>query len=276
MATFNETVPDQMSFNEALPNVALFSNTQVEDTQFPSTFEGLTFIPLALTDDLGIDDPLADNVWFAIFETEAHTINDDPTVIKFVDIVLEDGTSLADEALGNAVFNLLMTEGIAFRVILNVAGHEFVCWVANADTFAHSQYDQFDFDSMCRIGTRYYGAKRDGIYQLDGETDEGAEIPWFLSLPQTDSGTALFKRVPRVYMGIKNAGAFYIRTITDGGKEHVYLFNRQSPSTAGVGEKLGRGVKSRYWGYDLVGIDGADFELDQIEFFPVVLGRRVL
>jgi hypothetical protein len=39
--------------------------------------------------------------------------------------------------------------------------------------------------------------------------------------------------------------------------------------------KIGKGLRSRYWQFELVNIDGADFDLDTIEFHPVLLTRRV-
>lgn len=276
MTTFNDTIPEIAALGDT-PVATVLSQDTITDatTIHDNDMQGWATFPVALTDDMTANESLLDTVIFQIFETEATGINDTADVFKRVDIVLVDGTSIADTPLSTAVFNMLIDEGFVFTIVLNFAGQEFVCWVANADTFAHGQYDNFDFNSMCRIGARYYGAKEDGIYQLDGDTDAGVEIPWFMALPIDDAGTALFKRVPRVYMGIKNDGALYIRTLTDGGAQRVYLFRRRAESLAGAGETLGRGVKSRYWGYDLIGVDGSDFELDQIEFFPVVLGRRV-
>lgn len=275
MAVFSNTVTDQLAANEALSNSAVYPDALSEDVGIIDGMTGGAAYPAEALDDLTFDESLQNSVVFAVVEVESIEISKAHDAFKRVDETLEDGATVAEAVEGAAAFAVTISDGLAFTIVLLIGDEEFTCWVANADTFAHGQYDNFDFNSMCRIGSRYYGARGDGIYQLDGDTDAGDEIPWFMSLPQTDNGTAFFKRVPRVYMGIRNDGAIYIRTLTDGGAQRVYLFRKRAESLAGAGETLGRGVKSRYWGYDLIGVDGADFELDQIEFFPIVLGRRV-
>jgi hypothetical protein len=275
MAVYPLTLTDQFTGNEALPNTAIFTDTVSDETVFDDVEGGSASYPATITDASTFDESLLDSAIFFISETEAVEFDEVLTLQKLVEIALVDGATISDNLESAATFAVTLVDGLAFTIVLLIGDEEFTCWVANADTLAHGQYDNFDFNSMCRIGSRYYGAKGSGIYQLDGNTDAGDEIPWFMALPQTDNGTAFFKRVPRVYMGIRNDGPIYIRTITDGGATRVYMFRKRAASLAGAGETLGRGVKSRYWAYDLIGVDGSDFELDQIEFFPIVLGRRV-
>jgi hypothetical protein len=275
MAVFPVAVNDQFSGNESVPANVISTDTLVDDMTFDDILEGGAAYPAEALDDLTFDESLQDSLIFAIVEVEATEFSKSADAFKQVTETVADGATVAEDLVGSAAFAATISDGLAFTIVLFIGGEEFTCWVANADTFAHGQYDHFNFNSMCRIGSRYYGAREDGIYQLDGDSDAGEEIEWFMALPQTDNGTAFFKRVPRVYMGIRNAGAIYIRVLTDGGAQRVYLFRKRAESLAGAGETLGRGVKSRYWGYDLIGVDGADFELDQIEFFPIVLGRRV-
>jgi len=78
----------------------------------------------------------------------------------------------------------------------------------------------------------------------------------------------------KAYLGFKSDGTVLLRVIADGGAARLYAFKKTSPTLAGSGTTLGRGVKSRYWTFDLLAVDGSDLELDQIEFYPVVLGRR--
>lgn len=275
MAVFSNTVTDQLANNDAPSNNAVMGDALTDAVTLDDILEGGAAYPAEALDDLTFDESLQDSLVFAVVEVEATEFSKSADAFKLVSESVADGATVAEGLTGSAAFAATISDGLAFTIVLFIGGEEFTCWVANADTFAHGQYDHFNFNSMCRIGSRYYGARDDGIYQLDGDTDAGEEISWFMSLPQTDNGTAFFKRVPRVYMGIRNDGAIYIRTLTDGGAQRVYLFRKRAESLAGAGETLGRGVKSRYWGYDLIGVDGADFELDQIEFFPIVLGRRV-
>lgn len=275
MAVFSNTVTDQLANNDTPSTNAVMSDALAELMTVLDGMDGGAAYPAEALDELTFDESLQNSVVFAVVEVEAMEFSKTHNAFKRVDETLVDSASVAEDLVGSAAFAVTISDGLAFTIVLMIGGEEFTCWVANADTFAHGQYDNFNFNSMCRIGSSYFGAREDGIYQLDGNTDAGEEIEWFMALPQTDNGTAFFKRVPRVYMGVRNDGAIYIRTLTDGGAQRVYLFRKRAASLAGAGETLGRGVKSRYWAYDLIGVDGSDFELDQIEFFPVVLGRRV-
>lgn len=201
------------------------------------------------------------------------TLTSSVVAIKSVLVVLSEAATLNAAVTPNAVLNLLASESGAFTALLVVDGEEYVVWVSNADTFAHSQYAGFNFNSMCRLGDHYYGAKADGIYTLEGSDDAGTDIQWFVTLPTTDFGTAKTTRVPKVYMGFSNSGDMRIKVITREGIARVYAFGKTSEGYSESGAAMGRGVKSRYFTFDFYNVDGGDVELDHIEFFPVTLAR---
>lgn len=192
----------------------------------------------------------------------------------FFAVLTETGT-FTESVTPNAILNLLATEGGSFTAMLVIGGEEFVVWVANADTFAHSQYAGFNFNSMCRLGNHYYGAKDDGIYLLEGDDDAGTDVQYFLTLPTTEFGTAKQKRVPKCYMGSSNDGDMHIKVITREGIARVYSFAKLSQGYSESGAAMGRGIKSRYFTFDLYSVSGGDVELEHIEFFPVILSRMM-
>ena len=203
------------------------------------------------------------------------TITDTASIYKSILIVVSDSLSIVDAVTPNATFNLLVEDGINFTAVLVIDGDEYVVWVANADTLAHSQYSGFNFNSMCRIGDHYYGAKDGGIYLLEGDDDAGENIDSLLTLPTTEFGSSKEKRLPKVYMGVSNDGDMHLKIITRGGVERVYAFSKTSQGYSEAGAALGRGIKSRYFTFDVYNVDGGDIVLEKIEFFPVILARLI-
>lgn len=198
-----------------------------------------------------------------------------PAVNSLVALVVSEDVHLDDVVLGNANFNLLLQDGAMLALSLDINGQQFTAWVANSETFAHSRYENFDYNSMCRLGTHYFGCKDDGVYILEGSNDAGTEIDWYASFGTTDFGTSRLKILPRVYIGFTGDNAMVLRTIVDGGAERLYMFKKRTGYLAGSTVKIGAGVKSRYWGFDLMGVAGSDVDLDKIEFYPIVLGKRL-
>lgn len=276
MTAFAGTAADDLAVNAAASNNILTDDVIAETLGIDEGQLGWTLISKLLAEDIDVNDtPVAVGILSeALSETCA--IDDGvPAALRLVVAGLDENVELNDDLTLNAILNLVIDDSVVFGAVLVFGDEQFVCWVANADTFAHSSYENFDFDRMTRLGDHYYGTKPDGIYKFEGGTDGGTEIDWFVALPHTDMGLSNFKRMPRCYMGFKADGNIYLRTITDHGVERVYLFQKQTDNVAGAGLPLGRGVKSRYWGFDLIGVDGPDFDLESIEFFPVILGRRV-
>ena len=250
----NDVFTEDAGIGEGNTNgYTLMTEAFTEDSTYSEDAVDNAILRDLLSEDLDVDDTLVDGRLVA--ETTSETFN------------IDDTMTLA------GIINEIINDGGTFGAILNINGQQFVVWAANADTFAHSEYANFDFDSMCRLGSSYYGTKEDGVYELEGSNDAGTKIEWFLGLPQVAGDT--FMRMPKCYLGFSSDGYVYLRTITDGGDERIYMFEKTSAARTGSGLTLGRGVKSRYWMFDLIGVDGADIELDKIEFYPVVLGRRV-
>lgn len=275
MASYDVVVPtEDLSVNGPGVSNIIANNVETEDVDVgEGNTDGYTVMTETFTEDTTYAEDAIDNA--ILQDLLAEDLNvDDTTVVGRLVVETTSETLNVDETMTLAgIINEIITEGGTFGAIINVNGEQFVVWAANADTFAHTEYANYDFDSMCRLGSTYYGTKEDGVYELDGNNDAGANIEWFLGLPQVAGDT--FMRMPKCYLGFSSDGYVYLRTITDGGEERIYMFEKTSAARAGSGLTLGRGVKSRYWMFDLIGVDGADIELDKIEFYPVVLGRRV-
>jgi hypothetical protein len=165
-------------------------------------------------------------------------------------------------------------------VMLRLGDEEYTGWAMNVEGDQPlSEYSNYPFNSMARIGNQYYGAGDEGLYTLDGDTDAGEPIDAALRTMMIDFGSPRQKRVRSAYLGYTASGTLLlrVRSVDDGTlKEQWYEaqeLQAQAPRESMI--RVGRGLRSRYWQFELVNVDGADFEIDKMELHPVYLNRRV-
>lgn len=142
-----------------------------------------------------------------------------------------------------------------------------------------SEYDNFVFNSMAYFKGTLYGASDAGLFALDADDDEGVPITAELGSLMLDFGTSRQKRIRSAYLGYtsENELVLKVRSVSDGQLfEHWY---KACPVTADAPREgrihVGQGMRSRYWQFELTNVDGGDFEIDQLELYPLPLTRRV-
>lgn len=157
---------------------------------------------------------------------------------------------------------------------LSVPGQDTQTWVTNLETSGSSTYSNFVFNSFAKLGEVYLAANDDGIYALEGTTDDGVPISALVDLGKPDFGTSQLKTVESCFLGVQSPGAMAV-TIDAGGAAYTYQTERIGNDIAQQRVKLGRGIKSNYVGLQISNVAGADFELDAIELNINALKRRI-
>jgi len=147
-------------------------------------------------------------------------------------------------------------------------------WVVNIDTAATSQYDDYGFNSF--LGDtgdgKCYGLADDGIYELTGNTDTGAAIPWQVDFGISNCGIKARKKILNVYVGVTTGGTTYLKVNVDG-VDHTY---RVEPCVRGPYDyrtKIPHDIQGHQWGFTLMSSD--DTDLIGVEFAPANLTRRI-
>jgi hypothetical protein len=149
-------------------------------------------------------------------------------------------------------------------------------WVVNHTTGAPARYEGHDFHSFGRIGRSYLGAKADGIYLLEGDLDGATEIDAIASTGRMDFGSTRMKRVLAAYLGVDSAGQVNISLRTDADHTYGPYQFRVMPTGHQVERaKFAKGIKSRYWEFDIENVDGGDMSIDEIEFDVIELIHRL-
>jgi hypothetical protein len=148
-------------------------------------------------------------------------------------------------------------------------------WVVNVETGASVRYDNFNFNSYARIGGTYYGARSDGIYELDGDTDAGTSITANLNMGRVDFNSKMLKRLDAAYMTVGSYDTMVLRVTDDEGNVYDYAARRSGTAMQQQRIDVGRGLKANYMQFEIVNLNGADFELGGLELMAADSTRRI-
>lgn len=146
----------------------------------------------------------------------------------------------------------------------------------NTMTNGLTSYSSYGFNSFADFGGVVLGANSAGVYALTGADDAGAAIAALARSGVSDFGSDRLKRVRGAYVGYRTDGDLRFTVTTDEGEPYEYrLTHTGKTGIHAHREKFGRGVKGRYWQYEISNTAGDDFDLDNVELLPDALKRKV-
>jgi hypothetical protein len=225
---------------------------------------------------------IVDTLGFAWMDTVAETfaIVDAPTIQWVAMHILTESIVATDTAVGLFNFTDTVTETLAiaaaltlqqtlqdsieeilnFGITIRLDDEVWECWVLNTNQFHPSVYSGFDFNSYAVYNNQAFGCREDGIYRLDGTTDNGTTINAGIVLPETDFGTLREKRFRKAYFGISGTSPS-IRMETDTANVTYTISSSKA--------NIQRNQKGKDWTLKVSGYDDMDF----IELVPIILTR---
>ena len=186
-----------------------------------------------------------------------------------VSVATASNTTVIDSVLDAVLMSFASASGPDAGVVANTE-----TWVVNLDSSASTRYTGYDFNSFARIGGKHYGARADGLYLLDGDTDAGAAITGRVQLGRSDMNSPMRKRLESVYAAVSSTDVVYLKVTNEDGEVYTYSARRSSTKLEQQRIDVGRGISANYLTFELEG-SGADFEVAGLEFNAVVLTRRI-
>ena len=148
--------------------------------------------------------------------------------------------------------------------------------VMNLINQAISTYSNYPFNSLAYYNKKYLGATSSGIYVLDTDNDNGANINAHIKTGPMDLGEKLVKHIRDVWITHRTDGRLAIVFSVDeddtGGVERVTQLVGEELQEEKV--KVPRGLKGRYYTMEFKNISGADFDLDSLEVMVDILGGK--
>lgn len=191
-----------------------------------------------------------------------------------------DELTAADTLAGALSMQAEASDGILLYATIRLGGTEYAGWVLNTANKAASEYTNFAFDSFAVFNGKVLGAGAGGIFELTGGTDDGDPIAAAIRTGLSDFGIGKLKRVPDVYIGYAGNGDIVLKVVTtaDNGVkvEDWYRMTAKPGDAMHPGRiQVGRGLKSRYWQFELCNTGGADLDLGDLKLRPLILDRRI-
>lgn len=257
-----------------------------------------SFSNIALFEGLAFDDSIVD--FFGLGHTNNFTFHDAFTPTFQFNKTVSDGVGFHPALLANLLFMRVVDDDIGlddadivnmiyqgdtladgFQISIGTVdpGGGFTTWAINTRTSSVTEYQNYVFNSFAQIGNELYGASDDGLYLLNNQTDNGVNIGTDIKGALLALGGSRFTQLDGVYLGIRvndNAREFVLKLITpgglEGGKTFIYSFTPKNMQTTRV--NIGKGFRSRYMQWELI-TPGPDFDLDSLEFVPLISKRRV-
>lgn len=226
------------------------------------------------SDSFNVLDPIASNIKAHIEALESIIVNESISYIGGVFVTLSDSVIVDANISLHQILKAFIQDIVHMGGVLDLGNAGLYTFVLNTENEAITQYDNYNFNSI----SNNMGAMSDGIYELSGEDDEGTAIAAHFKTSLMDFKSSIHKQCPYAYIGLTSDGELMLKTITEqhGKKnERWYKFNHPKDAMDTARVQLGRGVKSRYWQYEISNISGADFDIDSIELLPLVLKRRI-
>lgn len=145
----------------------------------------------------------------------------------------------------------------------------------NLSNMAVTQFCDYDYNSFCKIGDKYFGACENGIFELTGKDDAGANIDAFFELVVSDFGISNVKRIRKIYVGYEAKGDLTVTTKDNEDNSRSYTLSYLDYDRQNGGEvAVGRDGLGRYWQIRIDNVDGCYFAVDSIELALTILGRK--
>jgi hypothetical protein len=205
------------------------------------------------------------------------TLSDTPSRVLTVRVVAEDTVDITPTEALKQLFRPTLTDVVELVGLYLEPGAAPVTWAVNTATGATTEYRNYAFNSFAMHGTRYLGANDTGLYTLDGAQDgvgtgTPANVVSRIASGFLQFGDTRYSAFQAIYLGLHGSGDVYLRLETGEGKQYTYKVVTQSRENTKV--RVGKGLRARYFAFELE-TTGADFDLDSIEFLPLVAQRRV-
>jgi hypothetical protein len=247
---FGKTVQEQIRLRDSLAR--FFAGDAIDGIGFQAVVTQKNLIPRTALDAVGLTDSLVPQAIFRVVAPDSFAL-DDANILKWL-------------------FKPVLEDSVEISAAYLTPGGNFTTWAVNTRSGATTEYSNYEFNSFTKVGTRYLGASSTGLYELDGDTDAGNDIIAHIKSGLLQLGNSRFTAFRDAYLGMRGEGDFVLRLVTGTGI--IYDYNLVASSLRSTKVPLGKGLRARYFAFELIST-GQDFDLDTVEFLPLVSQRRV-
>ena len=137
---------------------------------------------------------------------------------------------------------------------------------------ALSQYDNYNFNSMCNFDGMLLGSNEDGLFVLDsGESDDGSLIDAHFKFGSSDLGLDEHKSIRYINIAGRLGGMLQVSVNADGAGD---IKRQLSPERTDLRQMrnrvyMGKDCKGKYLELKVENVQGADFTVNRIDALVV-------
>lgn len=193
------------------------------------------------------------------------------TLTIIIDVGGYDAVAINDELTMSRVIQLVGNSTIRIN---NSAGYIAALlsqYATNSSSGAITRYEGFGFAGFTHGGGESYGWRKDGVYRIGGETDDGKLLRGAIDFGSFDFGSSAMNYLPDAFVGMGTDGTVYMRVTADDGQPVTY---RVVGGSVDRRAKLSKGLRGRQWRVQLEVVDAGSAELYDIEFNVELAARR--
>ncbi len=287
-AAFPKSTSDTMNVTDAigilvaivvLDRLGLLPAVTGASTLTPAMVETLglseslaNFFGVSASDGIGMESTLLRQFTAHMDEADEVTVGDAPTAAFVLRVTAADEFEIAAEDALSWVFAGVLADGVQLSAAFILPGSSITTWAINTRSGGVTEYSNYAFNSFAQMGNVYFAASEDGLYELTGDDDAGTDIIADIKSGLFQFGGAHLASLKGVYLATRGGGQFVLKIQTGDGKEYVYDVLSNDMQTTKI--QIGKGLRSRYFAYELVST-GQDFDLESLEFIPLVAARRI-
>ena len=130
-----------------------------------------------------------------------------------------------------------------------------------------TEYTSYAYNSLCMFNGKMIGAKRTGIYELEGTTDNEDTILWKIRLGKLDLQS---HRLRHVWLSGIISDDIKMIVETPDGERYEYDVEPVSENEDEVRVKVGKGIASKYVNIELQNEEDSSITLDKIQVYGML------
>ncbi len=181
--------------------------------------------------------------------------------------------ALSAVAISHALFNALARLAVIYTQTTPAQDGNSRTLVCHEGGGFVTEYTHYNFQSFIRLSGKYYGVASDGIYLLEGDTDDGVDITAFIDLGTKDFFTQGIKSMPAAYAAVASSAPAKL-TVKSRQGEFTYQQRASSPRLQVQRFDIGRGLRDTHFDLSLE-VPAKDFELAGVDFEVLKNPRRI-
>ncbi len=225
-----------------------------------------------LLDNVVVTDTAVKNYLAIVAAQETLTLTDLLGHSLVLRVTVDDAVTVTASDALRMLYAPTITEHVEIAGAYISPGGGITSWAVNARNGGVTEYTNFEFNSFAQLGHRYIAASDDGLFELDGDNDDAADVIATIRAGYQQMSGTHFGAFKAAYLGVTGGGQYVLRIIDKQSNSWSYRVIAENGRSTKI--NIGKGLRARYFAFELVST-GQDFDLDLVEFVPIIMQRRV-